>query len=190
MSEEEAISAPFGKAEMSLLVLLDEVPPNGFEIDHKPEADVLQALAGRFNVEEVADLHFQALLLPLDKQCLQANGKVSGRVRQICGVTLEPLWTYIEENFSTEFQPQELVSKYIVPEDDFDTELPEAMQNGQVDIGEMVTQLFAMEIPSYPRIEGAEFVGYGQSEAEIEAEDAKQSLFAALSALKATDGDA
>ena len=116
---------------------------------------MLQALAGRFNVEEVADLHFQALLLPLDKQCLQANGTVRGRVRQICGVTLEPLWTDIEQNFSTEFQPQELVAKYIVPEDDFDTELPEAMQNGQADIGEMVTQLFAMEIPAYPRIEGA-----------------------------------
>ena len=106
-------------------------------------------------------------------------------------MTLEPLWTHIEQNFSTEFQPQELVSKYIVPEDHFDTELPEAMQNGQVDIAvKMVTQLFAMEIPSYPRIEGAEFGGYGQSEAEIEAEDARQSPFAALSALKATDGDA
>ena len=85
MSEEETISAPFGEAEMSLLVLLDEVPPNGFEIDHKAEADVLQALARRFNVEEVADLHFQALLVLLDKQCLQANGTVRGRVRQICG---------------------------------------------------------------------------------------------------------
>ena len=190
MSEEETLAAPFGEAEMSLLVLLDEVPPNGFEIDHKVEADVLQALAGRFNVEEVADLHFQVLLLPLDKQCLQANGTVRGRVRQICGVTLEPLWTDIEQNFSTEFQPQELVAKYIVPEDDFDTELPEAMQNGQADIGEMVTQVFAMEIPAYPRVEGAEFGGYGQSEAEIEAEDAEQSPFAALSALKPSDGQA
>ena len=190
ISEEETLAAPFGEAEMSLLVLLDEVPPNGFEIDHKAEADVLQALAGRFNVEEVADLHFQALLLPLDKQCLQANGTVRGRVRQICGVTLEPLWTDIEQNFSTEFQPQELVAKYIVPEDDFDTELPEAMQNGQADIGEMVTQVFAMEIPAYPRVEGAEFGGYGQSEAEIEAEDAEQSPFAALSALKPSDGQA
>ncbi|HAT07830.1 MAG TPA: hypothetical protein DCS39_01080 [Rhodobiaceae bacterium] len=190
MSEEETLAAPFGKAEMSLLVLLDEVPPNGLEIDHKAETHVLKALAGRFNVEKVADLHFQALLLPLDKQCLQANGTVRGRVRQICGVTLEPLWTDIEQNFYAEFQPQELVASYIVPEDDFDTELPEAMQNGQADVGEMVTQVFAMEIPAYPRVEGAEFGGYGQSEAEIEAEDAEQSPFAALSALKPSDGQA
>ncbi|MGB1464556.1 MAG: DUF177 domain-containing protein, partial [Parvibaculales bacterium] len=111
-------------------------------------------------------------------------------VRQICGVSLEPLWTEIKQNFSAEFQPQEMVAKYIVPEDDFDTELPEAMQNGQADIGEMVTQVFAMEIPAYPRAEGAQFAGYGQSESEIEAEDAEQSPFAALSALKPSDGDA
>ena len=149
--------------------------------------EVLVALARRFNVEEVSALHFQALLMPLDNDCLQASGAVKGRGRQICGVTLEPLWTDIEQQFSAEFQPQELVTKYIVPDDDFDTELPEAMQNGQADIGEMVTQVFAMEIPAYPRVEGAAFSGYGQSEAEIEAEDAKQSPFAALSALKPTN---
>lgn len=190
MSEQETISTPFGEAEMSLLVPKDEVPPNGREIDHTAEADVLSALAGRFNVEEVSDLRFQALLMPLDNDCLQASGSVKGRVRQICGVTLEPIWTDIEQRFSAEFQPQELVAKYIVPEDDFDTELPEPMQNGQADIGEMVTQVFAMEIPAYPRAEGAEFAGYGQSESEIEAEDAKQSPFAALSSLKPSDGDA
>lgn len=190
MSDEETLSAPFGEAEMSLLVLHDEVPPHGREIEYQAEADVLSALAGRFNVEQVSDLQFQALLMPLDNNCLQASGSVRGRVRQICGVTLEPIWTEIDQQFSAEFQPQELVAKYIVPEDDFDTELPEAMQDGRADIGEMVSQVFAMEIPAYPRAEGAEFAGYGQSEIEIEAEDAKQSPFAALSALKPTDGDA
>lgn len=187
MSEDDAIPAPFGEAEMSLLVLQDEVPPNGREIEHTADSNVLAALATRFKVEEVADLTFEALLTPLASDCLQASGKVSGKVRQLCGVTLEPLWTHIKVDFSTEFQPQELVAKYVVPEDDFDTELPEPMQNGQADIGEMVTQVFAMEIPAYPRAEGAEFSGYGQSEAEIEAEDAKQSPFAALSALKPTN---
>ena len=190
MSEQETISSPFGEAEMSLLVLQDEVPPNGHEINHKAEADELSALADRFNVEEVSDLQFQALLMPLETDCLLASGLVKGRVRQICGVTLEPIWTDIEQQFSAEFQPQELVAKYIVPEDDFDTELPEAMQNGQADIGEMVTQVFAMEIPAYPRAEGAEFAGYGQSDSEIEAENTKQSPFAALSSLKPTDADA
>ena len=187
--DEEINAAPFGEAEMSMLVLHDEVPPNGRTLDHVADAATLAALALRFKVEEVAALSFEALLMPLASDCLQASGKVSGKVRQLCGVTLEPLWTEIELAFTAEFQPQELVAKYVVPEDDFDTELPEAMKNGQADIGEMVTQVFAMEIPAYPRADGVEFEGFGQSEAEIEAEDAGQSPFAALSALKASDDE-
>lgn len=186
--EEEAIDIPFGEAEMSLLILADDVPPSGKHMKHQPEADICARLASRFNVEELTDFSFDALLTPLDKDCLQATGHVQGRVRQICGVTLEPVWTEVKQSFSAEFQPADMVAKFIVPEDDFDTELPEAMYDGQADIGEMVTQIFAMEIPAYPRAEGAEFGGYGQSEEEIEAEDKQQSPFAALQALK-PDGD-
>ena len=50
MSEDCAISAPFGEAEMSLVVLQDEVPPNGREIEHTADNDVLAALASRFKV--------------------------------------------------------------------------------------------------------------------------------------------
>lgn len=184
MEEPENFDAPFGEAEMSLLVLADDVPPSGKNIKHMADDEICSKLAARFNVEELTDFGFEALLTPLDKNCLQATGAVRGRVRQLCGVTLEPVWTDIKQTFSTEFQPVDMVAKYIVPEDDFDTELPEAMRDGQADIGEMVTQVFAMEIPAYPRAEGAEFDGYGQTEAEIEAEDKKQSPFAALAALK------
>lgn len=190
MDEQDGFEAPFGEAEMSLLVLADDVPPSGKNIKHTPEADICAQLAVRFNVEELNGFCFDALIMPLDKNCLQATGTVQGRVRQVCGVTLAPVWTDIRQSFSTEFQPSEMVAQYVVPEDDFDTELPEAMDNGQADIGEMVTQIFAMEIPAYPRAEGAEFDGYGQSEEEIVAEDKKQSPFAALEALKRDKDDA
>jgi hypothetical protein len=55
------------------LVLQDEVPPNGREIEHTADSDVLAALASRFKVEEVADLTFAALLTPLASDCLQAS---------------------------------------------------------------------------------------------------------------------
>lgn len=189
MDEQDGIELPFGEAEMSLVIVADDVPPSGKNLKHAPDVDICAALAARFNVEELTDFNFSALLMPLDRNCLQATGTVSGRVRQVCGVTLAPVWTNIRQDFSTEFQPAETVASFIVPEDDFDTELPEAMQDGQADIGEMVTQIFAMEIPAYPRAEGAAFDGYGQSEAEMEAEDKQQSPFAALQALKTDKPD-
>lgn len=181
---------PFGTGEMSLLVLHDEVPPSGKTLRHEADADTLLKLAARLAVEEVDGLQFEALLTPIAGGCLLASGQVSGRVQQICGVTLEPLWTQIERSFAIEFQPAEMVAAAAdVPEDDFDSEVAEAMNNGQADIGEAVTQIFAMEVPAYPRKADAQFSGYGQSEAEMEAEDKAASPFAALSALKGADGE-
>lgn len=186
MADDSAFDVPFGSGEMSLLVRHDEVPPSGKTIHHQADEAVLTALGERFGVDAVADLRFEALITPLAGDCLQATGEVSGRVQQPCGVTLEPVWTDIRQPFSLEFQPAEMVAQYVIPEDDFDSELPEAMHQGDADIGEAVTQIFAMEVPAYPRAPDAAFEGYGQSEAEIAAEDKKPSPFAALAALKDT----
>lgn len=188
MDETVEFETGFGEGEMSLMVRADEVPPTGKRITLEADAATLIALAARFLVEEVADLTAEIALTPLDKNCLLASGEMRGRVRQICGVTLEPVWTEIAEAIHAEFQPAAMVADYAEPEDDIDAEAPEAMQHGEADIGEWVTQLFAMEVPTYPRAPDAAFDGYGQSAEEMEAEDKKPSPFAALAALKA-DGD-
>lgn len=175
---------PFGEGEMSHVLRADEVPPSGKNVKLRADAAALEALAARFLVEEVADLSADILLTPLDKDCLSATGDMRGRVRQICGVTLEPVWTEISGPISAEFQPAAMAAAYEEPEDDIDAEAPEAMQNGEADIGEWVTQLFAMEVPAYPRAPNAEFEGFGQSAEEMAAEDKKPSPFAALAALK------
>ena len=177
----------FGGGEMSLLVLHDEVPPSGKTVSHKADEAMLTALAKRFSVEAVEGLSFEVLVTPLSAGCLQVTGQVTGRVQQICGVTLELMWTEINEPFAVEFQPQEMIEDSDEPEDDFDTDVPEPIVDGQADIGEAVTQIFAMEVPTYPRKPDAAFDGYGQSEEEIEAENEAASPFAALSALKSTD---
>ena len=46
--------------------------------------------------------------------------------QQICGVTLDPMWTDISQSFSAEFQPENMVAKFVIPDDDFETDLPEA----------------------------------------------------------------
>lgn len=175
---------PFGEGEMSHVLRADEVPPSGKNVKLRADAATVEALAARFSVEEVADLAADILLTPLDKNCLSVVGEMRGRVRQICGVTLEPVWTEISQHISAEFQPSAMVAAYVDPEDDMDAEAPEAMHNGEADIGEWVTQLFAMEVPAYPRAPDAEFDGYGQSADEVAAEDKKPSPFAALAALK------
>ena len=55
--------------------------------------------------------------------------------------------------FFAEFQP-ESIRQSRHSEDDFEMDLPEALQDGAANIGESAIQVFAMEIPAYPRKEG------------------------------------
>ena len=142
---------------LDYVVRVEDVPPTGRDASFDLPEEMRKTLTQRFAVKKLDALKVNARLVPLDKQCLHVTGKVQGRVEQICGVTLEPMWTDIAQSFSVEFQPENMVAKFVVPDDDFETDLPEALQDGAANIGELAIQVFAMEIPAYPRKEGAAF---------------------------------
>ena len=142
---------------LDYFIRVDDVPPTGrdaaFELSEEMRAEMTQ----RFGVRNLDALRVDARLVPLDKECLHVTGTVKGRIEQICGITLEPIWTEISQSFSAEFQPESMVSKFVIPDDDFETDLPEVLQDGAANIGELAMQVFAVEIPTYPRKEGVAF---------------------------------
>ena len=142
---------------LDYVIRVEDVPPTGRDASFEMPEEMRATLTQRFAVKNLDALKVDARLVPLDKECLHVTGKVQGRVEQICGVTLEPMWTDISQSFSAEFQPENMVAKFVIPDDDFETDLPEALQDGMANIGELAIQVFAMEIPAYPRKEGATF---------------------------------
>ncbi len=184
MDEKHFDTPAFGECEFSHIVRAEDVPPKGAHIKFEADARNCEKLAVRLHVDEVADLSVEAHMTPFGKRGMMAIGKVSGRVLQQCGVTLQPVWTPIEVDFTTEFQPCDIVLQYVVPEDDFEAEVPEIIEDGAVDLGEVATQIFAMEVPVYPRAPDAEFVNLIDAN---DVEEEKPSPFAALQALKASD---
>ena len=142
---------------LDYVIRVEDVPPTGRDASFEMPEEMRATLTQRFAVKNLDALKVDARLVPLDKECLHVTGKVQGRVEQICGVTLEPVWTDISQSFSAEFQPENMVAKFVIPDDDFETDLPEALQDGMANIGELAIQVFAMEIPAYPRKAGAAF---------------------------------
>lgn len=187
MDEKYLDTPAFGACEFSYLVRAEDVPPKGAHLKFAADASHCEKLAVRLNVDEVADLAVEAHMTPFGKRGMMAIGKVSGRVLQQCGVTLQPVWTALELDFTTEFQPRDIVMQYVVPEDDFEAEVPEIIEDGAVDLGEVATQIFAMEVPVYPRAPDAEFNDVIDAN---DVEEEKPSPFAALQALKMTDDGA
>ena len=45
-------------------------------------------------------------------------------------------WTDISQSFSVEFQPENMVAN-VIPDDDFETDMPEALHDGAANIGEL-----------------------------------------------------
>ncbi len=142
---------------LDYVIRVDDVPPSGRDAAFEVPEEIRAALTQRFGVRNLDALKVDARLVPLDKECLHVTGTVMGRIEQICVITLEPIWTDISQSFSAEFQPESMVAKFVIPDDDFETDLPETLQDGAANIGELAMQVFAMEIPNYPRQEGVAF---------------------------------
>ena len=114
-------------------------------------------------------------------------------VTQACVVTLEPVPESVSESFSALFSPEVAEDDPDMVLDPFavDEDLPEAMNDGVIDIGELVAQHLSLALEPYPRAPGVEFSGFdddGQPPAAEEESEAggapPPGPFGALAGLK------
>jgi hypothetical protein len=137
--------------EWSVRVERDNIDPQGMMIEREADDACCERLAARFGALKVEGLQLAVRFSLMGKRGIFAVGQIRGRVQQTCSVSLEPVWTDVVSEFDVEFQPADVVAKYVVEEDDFETDIPEAMIEGEAEIGECAVQFFALEIPLYPR---------------------------------------
>ena len=152
-----------------------------------------QALAERFELEAIDRLTATIRLRAVrGGQMVRVAGELEADVVQTCVVTLEPVPAHVEESFGALFAPESMVPK---DEDEIEIDpniaeedLPEAMNNGRIDIGELTAQHLSLALDPYPHAEGIEFSGYSEGEDEDEeaepATSEKPNPFAALERLK------
>jgi uncharacterized metal-binding protein YceD (DUF177 family) len=126
------------------------------------------------------DYRFDSLL----SGSYRLTGELRADLTQACGLTLEPVDEMIREDVSLEFWPEHLIperSSQEDPEDILESDPPEPIVNGRIDLGALTAEIFASAINPYPRKAGVEF-DWSDPKAEAEAESLKP--FAALAQLK------
>jgi Predicted metal-binding, possibly nucleic acid-binding protein len=180
--------------EFSRIVRADTVQRDG-EVVQTIEATPAErhALAERFELEAIDRLTATIRLRAVrGGQMVRVAGELEADVVQTCVVTLEPVPAHVEESFGALFAPESMVPK---DEDEIEIDpnvaeedLPEAMINGRIDIGELTAQHLSLALDPYPHAEGIEFSGYSEGEDEDEEAEAatseKPNPFAALERLK------
>ena len=123
------------------------------------------------------------------KGLLRLDGHLSAEVTQACVVTLEPVASRIEEDFTLLFSldagpvPASAGAREVVVDPEAE-EPPEALGPGGLDLGEVAVQQLALALNSYPRAPGA---ALSEAETPESAPDAPTGPFAVLEDLKGSE---
>ncbi len=151
-------------------------------------------MAEMLDILAVDDLSAEVTLEPRGARVI-AGGVVKAKVRQSCVVTLEPVEETVEEPVDIVFAPEAEAAEAEARVDaaaekaeragDLDAladlfaaaNLPDPIVNGEIDIGQIVTETLALGLNPYPRKEGAVFEQPEGSGGDV-------SPFAALGKLK------
>jgi uncharacterized metal-binding protein YceD (DUF177 family) len=169
---------------LSRPVLVASLPDDGTTIRIEPDAATLAALAEDFGIPAIPKLKAVVKVIPGSKGSVRVEGHLDAVVRQVCVVSLEEFDAPVSEDIEIKFAPEDQLPE-IRPGAEIDvseTELPDPLVDGTVDVGAVVAEFLAMSLDPYPRKPGAEFGGLE------EMPDEQASPFAALGKLREKDG--
>ncbi|MBL8638447.1 MAG: DUF177 domain-containing protein [Alphaproteobacteria bacterium] len=156
--------------EWSVWVKADEIPADGKQVDLSPDASQLPLIAQRIGVLSLDSLR-ASLSLSKSKGgvMVHVTGTLWAEIVQSCVVTLEPIKSKIQEDFEAWFADQEHVILFEKAQRDVLTkkemmdlpileekEDPEPLEDGKVNLGELVVQYLCLAVNPFPHNETAE----------------------------------
>ena len=112
------------------------------------------ALAQRFDLVGISKLEAQLKIAPEGGGMnFTVSGNLEADLVQSCVVTLEPLPAHIKQSIKVHYAPAEAMgagaAERATDEDDM-----EVIENGIIDLGELVAQHFGLALDPYPRKAG------------------------------------
>ncbi len=173
----------------SVPVPVAEIPETGLfqAIEAKP--DVRKAMAELGGLPDIAAVKADLKLLPVKGGTVHVTGRVTGRVTQICVVSLDPVENEVDEDVDVVFAPPSQIRELADSMDEDDGESdddrpdpPEPIEDGMIDLGKLVTDALFLGLDPYPRKPDAVF------QDQVTAPSAEEHPFAALKALKKDQG--
>jgi uncharacterized metal-binding protein YceD (DUF177 family) len=139
------------------------------------------ALAKRLKLVELSQLSAAVTLERTLGGMIHVTGRFEADIVQTCVISLVAFPSHVEDSFAVDFgnAPEEFGDEINV---DPDYDPPEPIEDGVIDLGELVTQHLALSLDPYPRAPGAAL-----DPAWTGADIAEMSPFAILKNLKTTN---
>ena len=164
------------------------VPPEGISETIDASDEECLAIAARFGVEAVHSVSAIVHVQPWKRGGFRARGEASAAVTQTCVVTLDPFETTVHAQLDRLFVSRKSrlatdASEVVVSHDEDDIGY---IDDGEIELGELVVESLCLELDPYPRKEGAELAV--SSSGEPDGDEPKASPFAVLKHLTPKNG--
>lgn len=167
---------------------VDSLPANRLiKFDLVPDAAEQSALATALGLTGLKKMRMTGEIAPLGAQSWQLDGELGATVSQLCVISAEPVRTRIDVHIRIKFLPEGKM-----PVENDETVLDDELEplGKIIDIGIIATEALSLEIPLYPRKEGAEMQNASATpDGQAIITDAEIKPFASLAALKEKLGD-
>jgi uncharacterized metal-binding protein YceD (DUF177 family) len=172
------------KPEFSRVVLLKNIPAAGLNFKEEATKEEACRLAERFKIPAVLSLKTQGKIS--GKNPVKVEGVFQASVVQVSSVSLKEFSSFIEQPFCEFFSKDGVDFSKIEEIDSQDLnalseDVPEKLEKDEIDIGELVAQLLALELNPYPCAAGEKLSDYF---APSEEKEPKNNPFAVLEKLK------
>ena len=125
------------------------------------EAQERGALARRFELLSLDRLEAEIHLKRVGGGLVRLTGRLSADVAQACVVSLEPVASALEQDFTVLYGATELDKTVMV---DLESDAAEPFDGDAIDIGEAVAQQLALALDPYPRAPGVSLEWNGDAE--------------------------
>ena len=168
---------PAEPVEFSRPLAVDRIAGNPSQVEIEADAAERAALAERFDLLSLDRFTARFTVRRLRKDLIRVKGRIAAGLVQACVVSLEPVRSRIEEPFDLVYAPESAVEEVGFGADT-ETEWPEPLPEGPLDIGEAVAQQLSLALDPYPRAPGA-VIPEGRSE-----DSRSQNPFARLALLR------
>ena len=134
-------------SEMSRIVELRELTTKPKKMQWHATKEECAALAERLNILSVDDLNASVTIQKND--LIQVSGSFTAHVKQACVVSGEPVAQTVEDSFEEFFCQQ---SRHETPIDiDMDSPDIEVVEDGRIDVGELVVEYLILGLDPFPR---------------------------------------
>lgn len=165
---------------------VDTIKPTGSHETGTASDDERRKLAARFGVNALESLSFACDLTPWKKGGAAVACQITAKIRQTCVVTLEEFESDLDLTVTRYFTHKPAASgpDTVLDLEALESDLPDEIVDGQIDLGELVAQELVLSIDQHPRKPGAVFSDHIESLAAQTGQDKRPNPFDALKVLK------